>query len=119
MLEFKTLLEKHTPEDGAKETAVKDFFVYRSTKPRQKREIYDSGIVMMASGNKCCFLNGRTYDYGVGKYLGIFLPLPVAVEELDVSPENPLLLVGLKMDLGKMAELLLNLDGLDTPYLDS
>ena len=115
MLEFKRLIERHTPEDGAKETAVKDFFVYRSTKPQQKREIYDSGIVIMASGKKRCYLNGQAYDYSVGKYLGVFLPLPVEVEELDASIENPLLLVGLKMDLGRIAEMLLKLDRLEPP----
>ena len=115
MLEFKRLIEKYTPEDGMKETAVKGFFVYRSTKPQQKREIYDSGVAIMASGKKRCFLNGRTYDYSTGRYLGIFLPLPVEVEEVEVSPENPLLLVGLRMNLSKIAEMLLKLDRLDHP----
>lgn len=112
MLEFKRLVERHAPENGARETSVKDFFVYRSTKPQQKREIYDSGIAIMASGRKRCFLNGRTYDYSVGSYLGVFLPMPVEVEELDASPEAPVLGVGLRIDLSRVAELLLKLDRL-------
>lgn len=113
MREFTALVETHAPDDGAKETTVEGFFTYRSTQPRQKREIYDAGIAVLAAGRKRCFLNGRIYDYSVGRYLGVFLPLPVEVEELDAGPETPLLGVGLKMDLGRLAEILLKLDTLE------
>lgn len=115
LLEFKTLVEKHAQANVPLETAVKDFFVYKSTGSKPHSEIYDSGIAILASGKKRCTLNGRRFDYGVGNYLGVFLPIPLEVEELEVSPENPLLMVGLKMDLGKIAEMLFKLDRLEQP----
>lgn len=114
MLEFKCLVEKHTVDNVAKETAVKDFFTYKSTQSQKaKRELYDSGIVILASGQKRLYLNGQAYDYGVGSYLGVFLPMPVEVEEVRSSPEEPLMLVALKMDLSRVAEMLLKLDRLE------
>lgn len=113
MLEFRTLVNKHATDGVGKETAVKDFFVYKSTKAQKaKRELYDSGIIIMASGKKRLRLNGQTYDYGAGSYLGVFLPMPVEVESVQASPEDPILLVGLKMDLNRIAEMLLKLDRL-------
>lgn len=114
MLEFKTLLDKQATDDVLKETAVKDFYIYKSTKTHKaKRELYDSGIIILASGEKRLLLNGQTYDYGVGSYLGVFLPIPVEVEEVKASPENPLTMIGLKMNLKRIAEMLLKLDSLE------
>lgn len=111
MLEFKTLIEQHAVDNAAKETPVKDFFIYKGTKGQeQKKEIYDSGLILMAAGTKRIYLSGQAYDYNAGQYLGVFLPMPVEVEEVNASPENPILLVGLKMDLSKIAEILLKLD---------
>jgi len=115
MSEFKRLIEKHAKDNVPVETLVKGFYVYKSTGAKPHSEIYDAGIAILAAGKKRCSLNGRSFDYGVGNYLGVFLPIPVEVEEIDVSSENPLLMVGLKMDLGKIAEILLRIDRLEQP----
>ena len=118
MLEFRSLIEKHAVANVGLKTAVKDFFIYKGTKgQKQKKEVYDSGLILMAAGTKRIFLNGQSYDYSAGKYLGVFLPIPVEVEEVNASPENPILLVGLKMDLNKIAEILLKVDRLTKPAL--
>ncbi len=113
MLEFRSLVEKHAVANVGIETAVKDFFIYKGTKShKQKKELYDSGLILMAAGKKRIHLNGQVYDYSAGKYLGVFLPIPVEVEEVSASPDNPILLVGLKMELSKVAEILLQIDRL-------
>lgn len=113
MLEFRSLVEKHAVDNVGIETPVKDFFIYKGTKShKQKKELYDSGLILMAAGTKRINLNGQVYDYSAGKYLGVFLPMPVEVEEVSASPDNPILLVGLKMELSKVAEILLQIDRL-------
>jgi len=113
MLEFRSLVEKHAVANVGIETPVKDFFIYKGTKShKQKKELYDSGLILMAAGTKRINLNGQVYDYSAGKYLGVFLPMPVEVEEVSASPDNPILLVGLKMELSKVAEILLQIDRL-------
>ncbi|MEZ4631719.1 MAG: AraC family transcriptional regulator [Deinococcales bacterium] len=123
MLELKHLLEKHVQEENlVLESPIKDFFVYKSTKPTKAKccrhhEIYEPGIAILASGQKRCYVNGHCYDYSAGSYLGVFLPMPVEVEEIKVSPEEPLLMVAVKMDLGKIAEMLLKLDSIESPKI--
>lgn len=112
---FKALVERHARANELVETAVEGFFVYKSTGARPHGEIYDSGIAIAASGRKRCTVNGRSFEYRAGNYLGVFVPVPVEVEEIDASPENPLRMVGLKMDLGRIAEMLLELDRLEPP----
>lgn len=115
MLEFRSLIEKHAVDNIGIETPVKDVFIYKGTKNhKQKKELYDSGLILMAAGTKRIHLNGQVYDYSAGKYLGVFLPMPVEVEEVSASPDNPILLVGLKMELSKVAEILLQIDRLTT-----
>ena len=116
LLELRNLVAKHAANEGPTETAVKDFFVYRGSSIQSGgRQIYDSGIIIMASGVKRCRLNDQTFDYGPGSYFGVFLPTPVDVEEVFASPEEPILLIGIKMDLSKIAEMLLKLDKLERP----
>ncbi len=118
MLEFRSLIEKHAVANIGIETAVKDFFIYKGTKShKQRKELYDSGLILMAAGTKRIHLNGHVYDYSAGKYLGVFLPIPVVVEEVRAGPDNPILLVGLKMELSKVAEILLQIDRLTTSTL--
>jgi len=118
MLEFRSLIEKHAVANIGIETAVKDFFIYKGTKShKQRKELYDSGLILMAAGTKRIHLNGQVYDYSAGKYLGVFLPIPVVVEEVRAGPDNPILLVGLKMELSKVAEILLQIDRLTTSTL--
>jgi len=116
LLELKNLVAKHTPTEGGIETAVKDLLLYRADSIQSNScQIYDAGIIVMASGQKRCHLDNKNYDYGPGRYLGAFLPTPVDVEEVYATPEEPILLLGIKMDLNKIAEMLIKIDKLDKP----
>ena len=114
-LELHNLVDKHAIDNQGFQSAVKDFYIYKGTQPQKKNTyLYDAGIIIMASGQKRCHLNGRTYEYGVGSYFGLFLPMPIEVEQAHASPEEPILAIALKMDLNKIAEMLLKLDKLET-----
>jgi len=120
LLELRNLVEQvaeqHALENQGIESAVKDVFIYKATTPQKKNTyLYDAGIIIMASGQKRCHLNGQAFEYGVGSYFGLFLPMPIEAEQAHASPEEPILLVGIKMDLNKIAEILLKLDKLDLP----
>ena len=111
MLEFKALIEQHAAVNEVKESAVKNFFVHKGTEgQKQRHAIYDAGIILTASGTKRISVSGQSYDYHAGRYLGVFLPMPVKVEKVNASPETPILMVGLKMDLRRIAEILLKID---------
>lgn len=117
MLEFKTLLDKHTPEEGGGETAVKDFYIARQTKAYKKKpEFYQASVFFLASGQKNCYLDNQKYPYGAGNYLMVFLPMSLEVEAFDVSKENPLLVAGLALDLNLIADMLLKLDRADKTF---
>lgn len=114
-LELRNLVEKHAIVNEVAPSAVKDFYIFKVTEAQKKNtQLYDAGIIIMASGQKRCHLNGRTYEYGVGSYFGLFLPMPIEAEQVHASPEEPILFIGIKMDLNKIAEILLKLDKLET-----
>jgi AraC-like DNA-binding protein len=69
----------------------------------------------MGQGRKVCYLGGRQYDYSVGNYLAVFLPMPLEAVILEASPERPLLMVGIRIDLHKIASMLLKMDQLESP----
>ncbi|MEM6432142.1 MAG: AraC family transcriptional regulator [Deinococcota bacterium] len=116
LLELKTLLAHYVPDEGPLETNLAGVYVYKTSHPHTRQpERYDAGVVIMASGKKRCYINNKLYNYNAGSYLAVFLPMPVEVEVIEASPEDPLLLVGLKLDLRRLAELLLQLDRLESP----
>ena len=111
MREFVALLEKHTPKEGLNFTAVSDLITYReSSKPDRCTLVYEQGIVILGQGKKQCYVDGQTYDYSAGNYLSLFLPMPIEVEVVEASPERPLLMAGIKIDLVRIANMLMKMD---------
>ncbi len=108
---FVALLEKHTPKEGLNETAVSDLFIYRESKKLDRCTlVYKSAIILLGQGKKHCYLDGQKYDYSVGNYLSLYLPMPVEVEIVEASEERPLLALGIKIDLVKIANILMKID---------
>ena len=116
MQEFVTLLEKHTHNDGVNKTAVSDLFMFRETgTPDRCAMVYEPGIIILGQGKKRCFVDGRTYDYSAGNYLTLFLPMPIEVEVVKASPEEPLLALAIKIDLARIANILMKMDRVEPP----
>jgi AraC-like DNA-binding protein len=70
-------------------------------------------IWMVAQGKKACYVGERAYDYSPGNVVVMFYPMAVEYEIVEASPEVPLLVAGVLIDLGRMAEVLLQLDRID------
>ena len=48
--------------------------------------------------------------FRAGNYLSLFLPMPIEVDVVEASREKPLLMAGLRIDLIKIADILMKMD---------
>ena len=71
---------------------------------------YKPVIVIAGQGRKHCYLEGKKFEYGAGHYLTLFLPMPIEIEMIDASPEEPFLAACVRIDLNRLADLLLRMD---------
>lgn len=111
MQAFVALLEKHTPKEGLNLTAVPDMITYReSAMPDRCALVYEPAIMILGQGKKHCYVDGQEYDYSVGNYLSLYLPMPIEVEVVEASPERPLLMAGVRIDLVRIANILMKMD---------
>ena len=120
MEEFVALLERHAPTEGFHQTDVYELVTFREEEPKGMcASVYEPGIVILGQGKKQAFLDGRKYDYSAGNYLSLYLPMPIEVEVVEASPEKPLLMAGLRMDLIKIADILSKIDRVGAPLDES
>jgi AraC-like DNA-binding protein len=111
MEEFVALLERHAPTEGFHQTSLYELVTFREEKPKGMcASVYEPGIVILGQGKKQAYLDGRKYDYSVGNYLSLYMPMPIDVEVVEASPEKPLLMIGLRIDLIKIADILSKID---------
>ncbi len=117
MATFVYLLEKHASQEGLNVTAVSDLITYReSTKPDRCALVYEPAIIILGQGKKYCYVDGQQYDYSVGNYLSLYLPMPIEVEVVEASEERPLLMAGIKIDLVRIANILMKIDQVEQFY---
>lgn len=114
MAEFVSLLEKHTTEEGLIPTGIQNLHLLRlSQQVNRFPQVYEPGIIIGAQGKKNIYLEGRQYDYCAGKFLTLFVPMPVECEIVEASPEKPLLGAGIVIDRNRLTRLLIKMDGVD------
>lgn len=100
LIEFKYLLQEHALQEGLRDTSINSLITFRASAPfRKSPTIYEPAIIIAGQGKKYCYLDDHTYDYGVGNFLSIFLPMPVEFEITEASPETPFLAACIKIDL--------------------
>ena len=120
MEEFVALLEQHAPTEGFHQTGVYELVTFREEEPKGMcASVYEPGIVILGQGKKQAFLDGRKYDYSAGNYLSLYLPMPIDVEVVEASPEKPLLMAGLRMNLIKIADILSKIDRVGAPSAET
>jgi AraC-like DNA-binding protein len=109
-----SLMEQHSPQEGINRTSVPDFGVFRASATNVRRPVIDAAaLFVVGQGRKNCYVGNRVFDYSAGNVLGMFYPLAVEVEFLEASPEKPFLAAGVRLDLGRIAAVLLRLDRID------
>jgi AraC-like DNA-binding protein len=71
--------------------------------------LYEPGIFILCQGRKRGFLGGQSFTYDADHFLLLSVPMPFEVETI-ASPEEPLLGVRIRIDLGVAADLALAIE---------
>lgn len=105
------LVEQHTPQEGISITGIENLGTFKaSTTHIRMPSYYDPAIVIVGQGKKRCYIGNRSYEYGAGNYLILFLPMSLDVEIIEASPDKPFLAAGVRIDLGRLADVLLRIE---------
>jgi len=109
--ELKALVDHHTLAEGSVVTDVNDLYLFRdsSGQPRQN-ELYQAYILIMVQGEKHLIIGGQPYRFKAGDALTLFLPMVLEAERVELPEDEPYLMACLKLDLGRIAKILLKLD---------
>ncbi|RME76377.1 MAG: AraC family transcriptional regulator [Chloroflexi bacterium] len=111
--ELISLLERHAVREGLNSTSIDNLFLGRATQPDPLQpQIYPPSIVIGAQGRKVVYLEGKRYEYGAGKMMALFVPMVVACEGVEASPEKPMLTAIITIDLNRITEMILNMERL-------
>jgi AraC-like DNA-binding protein len=109
-----SLMEKHSLQEGINLTSIPDFGTFKASTTQVRKPVIDAAaLFIVGQGKKNCYVGNRVFDYSPGKALVMFYPLAVEVEFLEACPEVPFLAAGIRIDLGRLAEVLLRLDRID------
>ena len=106
-----TLIEQHAPQDGINLTGIDKLGTFRSSSTEiRSPSYYEPAIVIVGQGSKRCYVGSESYKYGTGNFLILFLPMPLEVEITEASPNKPFLAAGIKINLGRLADVLLRIE---------
>ncbi|MEM9773615.1 MAG: AraC family transcriptional regulator [Chloroflexota bacterium] len=112
--EFVNLLKAATadfPINEPKQTNLEGIYVFKGSECGDRYPaVYDPAIVIMAQGKKIGRVNDLTMELSVGRFTSIFLPIAWEVEVVEASEEKPLIMLAIKMDLGRIANILMKMD---------
>ncbi|MCP4545212.1 MAG: AraC family transcriptional regulator [bacterium] len=98
-------------EDGLFETNWPGLMVSRISTPLPRQPVpYKPSLCIVVQGQKQIFLGERAYTYDPHRYLVVPMALPLEMEVARATTQNPILGLGLELDLTTLSELLLNVD---------
>ena len=113
-----TLIDRKTLEERGGPTAVPDFILFRDAAgQKRKGQLYQPFILFMVQGEKHLTIGGEPYRFKPGDALTLFLPTSLEVERAELPEDEPYLMACLRVDLGRIAKLLLKLDSLSPPQI--
>ena len=108
---FVRLLDQKITTDGVKFSPINEVGFFRASATQLKGpNYYDPGIVIVGQGEKRCFVGDKTFTYGNGNVLVLFMPMPMEVEIIDATPEKPFLAAGIRLEMGRLADVLLRIE---------
>ena len=104
------LLNDVAVHEGIHPTLVEGVGVARhsSTLPRTS-VVYEPVIVFVGQGRKRSYLGDQVYEYDPATYFVLSVPMPAECE-WDATPEEPVLVLGIKVDPTTIGELMLGMD---------
>ncbi len=118
--ELARLVGSIAKEDGLFETAWPGLLVSRISAPLPRQPIpYKPSLCMVVQGQKKVFLGQREYIYNPLQYLIVPIALPLEMEVITATEDEPILGLGLELDLAIASEILLDIDELPKPFTAS
>jgi AraC-like DNA-binding protein len=103
-----TLLAAHAPYDGVFELRVPGLYVVRRSKPgRVERATVMPALCIVAQGAKTVMLGREVYSYDASCLVAYAVDLPLAGQVTQASQREPFLVLVLKLDPYRIAELTL------------
>lgn len=109
--QIKHLIERHLPEPGLVETALKGVQLFRVTEAMPcVPAVYEPTVVVILSGSKTAILDGEHHIYSNDKYLLCPMTLPVEAGTPLASEDDPLLGVVIALEPRMMRELTIEIE---------
>ena len=110
---FRDLLAEHAPKEGENKTLINDVVTFRVSSPKASEcTIYEPIICLLGQGQKTCVVGEHEYAHGAGDLFINFLPVPVKSKVITATPKQPLLGAAIRINLPRLADLVLKLDQL-------
>jgi AraC-like DNA-binding protein len=104
------LLNEVAAKEGIHPTAIEGVGVARHSNSLPRTSVmYEPVIVFVGQGRKRSYLGDQIYVYDPSTYFVLSVPLPAECE-WDASPEEPVLVLGIKIDPTTVGELILGMD---------
>ena len=116
-----TLLAAHAPYDGRFALRVPGLFVVRRSRPTRglERATGLPALCIVAQGAKTVMLGREVYSYDASRLVAYAVDLPIAGKVTQASQREPFLVLVLKLDPFKIAELALKVYPHGVPSPDS
>lgn len=104
------LLDEIAVKEGIHSTSVEGVGVARHSSSLARTSVmYEPVIVFVGKGRKCSYLGDQVYVYDPSTYFVLSVPLPAECE-WEASPEEPVLVLGIKIDAVTLGELIIAMD---------
>ncbi|AIQ35820.1 AraC family transcriptional regulator [Paenibacillus sp. FSL R5-0345] len=90
--ELTQLIDRHSSQDGVKDTAIPSLFVIRTSNVTEPIfRVYTPSLCFIAQGTKELLLAQERFEYGPANYLITSMNLPVVGKIIKASPDVPYL----------------------------
>jgi AraC-like DNA-binding protein len=104
------LLDEIAVNEGIHPTVIEGVGVARHSRSLPRTSVvYEPVIVFVGQGRKRSYLGDQVYVYDPSTYFVLSVPLPAECD-WDASPEEPVLVLGIRVDPAILGEILLSMD---------
>lgn len=112
------LIEEHASNADATQTPIDALILGREDHASDNYHIIqEQGIFIPVQGCKQFTVGQQTFRVQAGEALAIFLPLLFEISVIGATPEKPLLGIGIRFDMSRIAEMLVKLETIERTAL--